>query len=433
MAEIVPFRGCRYDPTVAGEIGKLIAPPYDVIDSELRDTLFRLSEYNIAHIIRADRQEGDPSANPYASAAALCKDWRARGVIMRDEQLAIYVYEQFFEISEQKFSRTGFIVLVRLQNLGTGVLPHESTLVGPRMDRLDLVRATRMQFGQVFGLYPDPERRVDGILEQAKAKRPLIQAADPGNLHHRIWPLTDPETIAEVQDAMRDKQILIADGHHRYETSLAYSQEHPDCEAARFRMMTLVNISNPGLIILPIHRLVKGLSDFDPEAFLTALKKNFQVLPYPGQSQAVRTAVTEAIRTHQAEGRHAFGLFLGTGNYYVIILERNDLMACVEGHSEAWCRLDVTILQHLILDKLLGITRERLENQTNVEYVQDFPHAIKNAADRVASGDGQALFLLNATRVKDVLEVAENRERMPQKSTFFFPKVYTGLVFYDME
>jgi len=433
MAEVFPFRGYRYDCAVAGELGKLIAPPYDVIDGTLRDALFRLSEYNIARITRADRKPSAPSGNPYESASALFAEWRKRGVFTQEEQPTIYIYEQFFEVSGRKFSRTGLIALVRLQNLGTDVLAHEDTLVGPRMDRLDLIRAARTQFGQVFGLYPDPDKRVDRVLEQVKSTRPLIRVADPWDFHHRLWLLTDAEAIAEIQRAMRDKQILIADGHHRYETSLAYSQERPECAAAQFRMMTLVNMSNVGLVILPIHRLVKGLPSFDPGAFLTALNKSFQVLSYPGESAAVRTAVLEAIRAHQNEGRHAFSLFLGNGNYHVLVLKREDTMNRVLDHSSAWRRLDVTILHRLILERELGITPERLTAQTNMEYVQDFPHAIKEAADRVSSGNCQALFFLNPTRVEEILAVAENRERMPQKSTFFYPKVYTGFVFYGLD
>ena len=358
MAEVIPFRGCRYDPAVAGDVAKLIAPPYDVIDADLRGVLFQLSEFNVARIIRADRNEHDPSGNPYAPAAALLADWRARGVIKRDAQPSMYVYEQFFEVHDRKFSRTGLVALGRLEPPGETMLPHENTLPGPRQDRLELMRATHMQFGQVFGLYPDPDDVVDGILKSVEVEDPLIQVADSWGQLHRMWAITNPETIGRIRRHMNEKEILIADGHHRYETALTYAEERPACEAAGYRMMTLVNMSNIGLVVLPIHRLVKAVPKFEAAAFLAELRKAFQVRAYPGDSSAARAAVFESIRGHLAAGRHALGLYLKDGNHYVLVLRREEIMNDIPDHSAVWRRLDVTILHHLVLDRLLGITTE---------------------------------------------------------------------------
>jgi len=431
MADIAPFRGSRYAPQIAGEMSKLIAPPYDVISSALRDMLFRQSDYNIARIIRADRDESDASGNPYAAAAALLATWRDQGVVAEDDTPGIYIYEQLFEAHERKFSRTGMVALVRLKEPGEGILPHENTLEGPRADRLELLRATHTQFGQVFGLYSDKENKIADLLEQAKTAPPLAQAVDAGNIMHRLWALTDPSVIAEIQEAMRDKDILIADGHHRYETALNYSRENPDCEAAKSRMMTLVNTSDEGLVVLPTHRLVKNLSPFDKTAFIEELRKKFQVLSYPGDSAAVRSAAMTAVKAHHVNGRHAFGLYLGNGNHHVLVLKNDDACGAMSDHSDAWRQLDVTMFHTLILENILGMTAESLEQQAHIEYVKDFPHTIDEAAGRVSSGDAQALFLLNPTTVEEVQAVAANRERMPQKSTVFYPKVYTGMVFYD--
>ena len=430
MADVIPFSGTRYDPAAAGEIGELIAPPYDVIDGTLRDALFHSSEFNIARIIKADR--GDPDA-PYAAAARLWESWSAHGVVRCDEDPAIYVYEQHFEIHERKFSRTGMIALVKLAAFGNGVLPHETTLSGPRADRLDLLRAMKTHFGLVFALYPDAENQVDSLLEQGKTKRPLVQAPSRDNELHRLWAVTDPAIIGRIQDLMREKDLLIADGHHRYETALAFRDENPAWEAARYRMMALVNTANVGLVVLPTHRLIKNLPEFDPPAFLARLRRYFTIRSYPGASRAVCSAVLDAIRIHQDEGRHAVGLCLGDGKHYVLRLRTQDAMAEVENHSEAWRRLDVAILHHLILEVTLGITPEQIQQQVHVEYIQDLPHTILEAADRVHSGQAQALFLLNPTRIEDVMTVAQNGERMPQKSTFFYPKVYTGLIFNRLE
>ena len=232
---------------------------------------------------------------------------------------------------------------------------------------------------------------------------------------------------------MREKEILIADGHHRYETSLAYQAEHPDRKVANYRMMTLVNMSGVGPVILPIHRLVKELADFNPDASLASLRKAFTVRTYPGESSAVRAAVLDAIRDHQAEGRHALGLYVADGNYHVLVLRRGDLMNDIPGHSETWRRLDVNIVQHLILEEQFGINTEHSHEAVNVEYIQDFPYMVQEAANRVKSGEAQLLLLLNPTRVEEVQAVAHNGERMPQKSTFFYPKAYTGMVFHCMD
>jgi uncharacterized protein (DUF1015 family) len=431
MAEIAPFKGYRYNTAVAGEMRKLIAPPYDVISPTLRDTLYRLSQYNIARITKADRREASP--NPYSAASDLWERWRKEGIVGAEDQPALYVYEQYFDVHGQKFSRTALISLVRLQKPGEGVLPHENTLSGPRADRLELMRSTHSQFGQVFGLYDDPARTVDAVLNEAKKGLRLFSASDRTDLLHRLWAITDPEKIRVIQEALRDKEILIADGHHRYETSLAYQAENPDNPAAQWRMMSLANMNNAGLVILPTHRLVKNLKEFDAKALLAAARKVFQIKTYPGATTAVLTAVTEAVRDLQAEGRHAFGLTVGDGNYYALILRDPEAMDGDTSHSVAWRRLDVTILHKLLLEDLLGITAEQLQVESNIEYVQDFPHVVEEAAERVRKGECQALFIMNPTRVEEVQVVARNHERMPQKSTFFYPKVYTGMVFYCMK
>jgi len=430
MAHIIPFRAGRFDPAVAGELGKLIAPPYDVISIPMRDALIHASEYNVARITRADRE---PTGTPYAQTARLWKSWHEQGVVRHDPTPAIYVYDQLFELSGRKFSRTGMITLARLEKLGDGILPHEHTFAAPRADRLELLRATKTQFGLVFALYPDPENRVDAILEQAKTAPPLLQTADRDNQLHRLWAITDPPVIARLQEIMHPKRLLIADGHHRYETALAFQNENPHWEPANYRMMVLVNTANVGLVVLPTHRLVKGLPNFDREDFFARLRKDFDIRPYPGHSRPVRAAVISAIRAQQERGKHAFGLILSGGKHYILILRSIRSMDNVPNRSEAWRKLDVAILHHLVLEGALHITPAQIEQEACVEYIQDFPQPIKQAADRIRSGDAQACFLLNPTRIEDVLDVAQNGERLPQKSTFFHPKVYSGLVFNCLE
>jgi uncharacterized protein (DUF1015 family) len=424
MADIIPFRGTRYCPSEAGDISTLVSPPYDVIDAQMRHVLFGLSDYNIARIIKADRQDGDA---PYAPAAALWRSWREAGIVGRDPAPAVYVYEQRFEVDEHRFVRTGIIALVRIEEAG-GVLPHETTLSGPRADRLELLRATQTQFGLVFGLYADPERRIDRLLESAKDAAPLAHACERQKECNRLWALTDPDALRDIQAAMADKELLIADGHHRYETALAYRRDHPDWPAAGYRMMALVNTADEGLVILPTHRLVKGLADFDAGAFLARLRRDFDVRTYPGRGEAVREALLDALHAARSEGRHAFGLDVGDGNHYLLTLHSLESMADLPDRSETWRSLDVAILHHVILDKALGITAERLAAQAHLSYIHDFAHARRAAAERVSRGEAQALLFLNPTRIDEVISVARKGERMPQKSTFFYPKVVTGLV-----
>jgi uncharacterized protein (DUF1015 family) len=432
MANILPFNGYRYNAAMRADMGRLVAPPYDVIDPALRDTLWRLSEYNISRVTKADRNEQAPSGNPYEAAGALWERWLAQQIVQRDAQPAVYVYEQNFQVHGRKFSRTALVSRVQLEPPGKGVLPHENTLAGPKADRLLLMRATRTQFGQVFGLYPDPAGEVDALLEQAKKGWPIVHAPESEDLLHRLWAITDPAVIARIQALMAPKEILIADGHHRYETSLGYMAENPGNELARYRMMALVNMSNPGLVVLPIHRCVKGVKDFQAERLLKGLRKDFDVRAYPSDKPGARAAVTEEVRRDQAAGKHAFVLLLKDGAHWVVSLRNEKAMDAIKGRSEAWRRLDVTILHQLILEPLLGITPERLAAESNIEYVHDFPHAIDHAAEEVRAGHCQALFLLNPTRVEEVQSVAHNHERMPQKSTYFYPKMYGGLVFYRM-
>ena len=431
MAQILPFQGYRFRADAAGDVARLIAPPYDVIDPALRDTLWRLSPYNISRVTRADRDEKAP--NPYDAAGKLWAEWLSKGILAKDAQPALYVYEQRFEVRGQRLNRTALIARVRLKPHGEGVLPHENTLSGPRADRLLLMRATETQFGQVFGLYQDPAAEVDTLLETVKRRPPTTQAADRQDLLHRLWAVTDEPTIARLTQLMESKDILIADGHPRYETSLAYMAEHPENEAAKWRMMALVNTGNPGLVILPIHRGIKNIPGFKPQEFLAKLRKQFDIKTYPGDTAASRDAALQEIREQQAAGRNAYVLQLNDGYQRAIILRDPKAMEIVQGHSDAWRRLDVAVLHHLILEPLLGITAERLAAESNVEYIHDFPHSIEEAAARVRSGASQALFLLNATRADEVQAVARNREKMPQKSTFFYPKVYTGMVVYRMK
>jgi len=425
MSQIAAFRGVRFDLQQVGDLGHVISPPYDVIDADLRARLFDRSAFNIARIIKADPDAGGPEAQPYTAAGALFEQWVADGVLRQDPEPAVYVYEQQFDLAGKRLARTGMVALVRLEEFGKGVMPHERTFSGPKADRLNLLRATRAHFGQIFSLYPDAEGTVDRLLEQAKTAPPLGETTDAEGVTHRLWAITEASTIQEVQQAMAEKALFIADGHHRYETALNYSKERPESESAKYCMMTLVNMANEGLLILPTHRLVRNVADFDPGRLLDAAREHFDVTLFGGSDDQARAEMLEALG--QA-GEHAFGLYMNDGNHYLLVLRDPQAMDTVADRSETWRRLDATILHTLVLERILGIGSEELAAESNVEYIKDIGPAIDQSVTKVEREGCQAVFFMNATRADQVEAVARAGEKMPQKSTFFYPKVYTGLV-----
>lgn len=426
MADIVPFRGWRYDPALVQDMGRVISPPYDVIGRVQRRRLFDASPYNIARIITAEPDAAAPEGEQYHDAGERLRDWLEAGVLKQDDRPAIYVYEQEFDLAGERRSRTGMIALVRLEAFGKGVVPHERTLSGPKADRLNLLRATRAQFGQIFTVYSDPEQTVEGRLDAARSQEPLVDVTDGGGMAHRLWAISDEPAVHAIQQVISERDLFIADGHHRHETAHNYRDENPRCEAANYRMMTLVNMSSGGLVILPIHRLVKNVTDFRAGRLLEALHRDFEITALAGAGAEARERMSACMRDAAAAGRAAFGLYVNDGSCYAMAL-REDV--ALEGWSEVQKRVDVNILQELILDPILGIDSERLASGTHVEYVNDVsPLAVPDAVAKVEAGDCQALFFVNSTPAEVVAAVARAGEKMAQKSTFFYPKVYTGLV-----
>lgn len=416
-----PFRGVRFNPKKAGPFDRLLSPPYDVIDPEERERLFARSERNIARAIRADTP-GD-----YSGVARMLREWREEGALERDEEPALYVYEEAFSVGGEDYRRTGIIGLVGLGEEG-GVVPHERTLSGPKSDRLELLRATRMTFGQIFVLYKDPERVADALCDRAKAAMPLIDTTLDG-VEHRLWKMTSPGAIDSVRRVVSSQRLFIADGHHRWETARNFMLENPDMPGAKRRMMTLVNMANPNLVILPIHRVVKGVADFDPAALLRRLGEDFEVAEHGGGAGG-RRGMLAAMRAAKAEGRLSCGMWLGDGAHRTAVLRDE---ASLGDTAPALRRLDVTALHGLVFEKALGIDAAKQAAGENLIYVKDKDNNAAEAAGYVERGEGQAAFFVNPCTPEDVEAVAAAGQRMPQKATFFYPKVYTGLVMHDLE
>jgi uncharacterized protein (DUF1015 family) len=430
MAQIIPFRGYRFDPKKVGEVTRVVTPPYDRVDSEMQEACYARSPYNIVRIIRGRPEASDDDAHDvYTRAAEYFQGWMAQGILVRDEDPGLYVYHQEYAFEGHRLIRKGIIALGKLEP--EKVHAHEKTLKGPKEDRLKLMRATEANFGHIFMLYSDPARTADRLVGRAvEGKAPLIEAKDTDGNLHRVWRVKDRAVISAVQKALAPKDLYIADGHHRYETAVNYMRE---CQAKGWvpaapesfdvRMMTLFNISEPGMSIRPIHRLVHGVVGFDVEAFLGRAEENFLVERH--SSFAAREEATRAGR-----GDHTFGVFAGAVYATLTFLDEALMTKLLPGNwSKDFRRLDVSILQAAILGPLLGIDAEALEEERNVTYTV----SIDKGRHAVETGAEQALFLLNATTAEEVVRVADHGEKMPQKSTDFYPKLLTGLVVTRME
>lgn len=432
MVNVSPFQGCRYNKEKI-EIKKVISPPYDVIDTKFQEELYKKSDYNIVRIILGKDEEGDnEQKNKYTRAADYFNLWLERGYLKQNEKPCFYVYSQEFEINGEKKERTGFVTRVELEEFGKNILPHEFTLKGPKIDRRLLLEKAKANFGQIFSIYIDQEKRIDFILDEEKKKPPEFDVTDEEGIRHRIWVISDEGKIKEIRETMKDKKIFIADGHHRYETSFEYSKDHPDNEKAKHIMMTLVNMKNEGLVILPTHRLVKALEGFDKEHLIDLMKTNFNIQIFEFDETNEKKKREEMFKKMKENSEeHSFGMFLGDNKYLVLTLKNEEAMERkVKDRSKPWKKLDVSVLHMLILDDLLDIDTTNPEKQHHVEYVKDTKDAVDECLSKVKNRKCQIAFFMNPTKIEDVEEVAKNGERMPQKSTFFYPKVYTGFVMY---
>jgi uncharacterized protein (DUF1015 family) len=415
MAEVVPFRAVRYDLSRAGAADSLIAPPYDVISEPDRKALEAKSPFNI---VRVDLPQGDREQK-YRNAARELRRWLEEGILHRDDAPAFYRYHQIFSVDGREHTRKGFICRIRLRRFDERVvLPHERTLSGPRLDRLELARACRMHMSQVFGLYSDPGRTVDREFDSIDAGAPELEAR-LGSAVHKLWRLTDAGAHRRIAAAMADRKVYIADGHHRYETMLAIREElRPQARSPRasieYGSMFLTSMEDPGLVILPTHRVVHGLADFDLARLLEQLRARFAVDEVPATSAA-------ELRTKLASSERSF--LLASRRRIFLLSLRPGEEAAVPG-PKPLRTLDVPILHALVLEQALGIDRAAQEQQTNIRYVKDFDAALEESR----RADVQAAFLLNPTRISQLKAVADAGEVMPQKSTFFFPKLASGLV-----
>ncbi|MBP8605875.1 MAG: DUF1015 domain-containing protein [Phycisphaerae bacterium] len=433
---IKPFRAYRFNPEVVGNVGDCIAPPYDVIDAAMQEQLHQRNPWNIVRATRGKTSPDDtPQSNVYTRAAEFLEKAFAEKALIAEPYDAVYAYVQDFQIGQRRLERSGIIALGKLQRYGGGVQPHEKTLEGPKADRLNLTRATACQLGQIFMLYDDPANTDRTVIDSAMKQTPVVDTIDTEGVRHRLYVISDVQLISMFAQMMTNKQTIIADGHHRYETALNYWAETQN-EQASWQMMTFVNMRNEGLVIQPTHRLLVNMPDFDSTALLDGLGSEFDIAEYPFQNKAQKQqAQKDMFRKMEAErNSNCFGFYAGSGAFYTIKLKNTETMSQLyPDMSEAAQKLDVNVLHKLILEKHLGICDVKLASQSHLVYIKDLGDAIEKSIARVDSGRSQGVFFMNPTRIEQVQAVASAGEKMPQKSTFFYPKIFSGLTIRKMD
>lgn len=432
MADIRGFRGFRYDLGQVGSLSDVVAPPYDVIDRALQDQLYDKSPYNAIRLELTRDEPGNVEAvDKYTRAARTLNEWLTANVIHQDTARSLYVYEQEFEVEGKTHVRRGFFARVRLEPFGKGkIYAHEQTLSGPKEDRLKLYRATGFNLSPIFGLYPDADNEVFAVLEPFTRKGPPLEARDHLGAISRLWIITDTHAVSTVIGLMGPKPVYIADGHHRYETGVKYLEERQaagevqDNEAApNFALMMLVGMTDPGLVILPTHRLLSGLGTVSSAQLEAILSSQFEIIDRCG------TDAQAAWETIQMDGEQSvlgFGA-LSDGKWFVARLRDPAIMAqLAPEQSDDWRELGVSVLHKLAIDTLL---QEKLGTAPSCRYV----HLLREVTDALAAKECQVAVLVPPATMAHVERIAGRLEKMPPKSTYFYPKLLTGLVFNSLK
>jgi len=439
MAKIVPFRGLRYSSKRIADLAQVTAPPYDVISPALQEELHQRHEHNIVRLLLGRISPEDTAEdNRYTRAAALLRQWRLDGILSRDPEPSIYLYDQEYAGEDgQVLTRHGIIALARIEEFSTGLVkPHEKTLSDPKADRLALLKACQANLSPVFSLYSDPCCVLEVLAKKEKNRPPEVEVKDDDGVWHRLWRCTDAALVGKAQALLDNKPLVLADGHHRYEAAIAYRdhmrQLHPDYtgkELFNYVLMCLSNMEDKGMRIFPAHRVVSGLASFDPTAFFARLADYFDIESCPfdaGNDEQIR-----ALRTHLTDlgsRRHTLALFSGDGMIHYLSLRDEAVMdSFFDAKTPKVLRtLDISILHGLLLERLLGIASDDSER---LRYIRGIDEALR----LVEAKGAQLAFLVNPTRMSEVRDVANAGEKMPQKSTYFYPKILSGMVINPIE
>jgi len=444
MAQVFPFRAFRYNPQIA-PFQSVLTQPYDKISPEMQQKYYDLHPQNLIAVEKGKEFPGDtPGNNVYSRAAAAFKDWESKNVIVQDAAPSFYAYTQEFTVpgTSERRARRGFIGAGKLEEYSARVIfRHEHTLSGPKADRLELLRNTRTHSGQLFMLYSDSQKRVDAILAEAEsAAPPATEVHDEYGVTHRLWVVSDPQKVSAIQSAMADQKLVIADGHHRYETALNYRNERrtqagsADSNAPyESAMMTFVNTRSEGLVILPTHRVAANVHDFSWPAVRRYLEPWFatEVFAFTNDAEKESARKNFLSRLKSAAPKRAIGAYPaatdGQRAFFLLVLRAGaDLAQLLPNVSPLQRELDVVLLHEGILEPALGITPQSVTKEANLTYERE----AANALAAVDSGKAQISFLLNPCDVEEVVKIATAGEVMPQKSTDFFPKLLSGITMY---
>ena len=426
MAEIKPFRGMRFDTEKAGELSQLCCPPYDIISEKQRKRYIAQNKYNVIRLELP--KEGE---DVYARAGEILDMWRDKGVLIHEDKPAIYIYEMEFNAYNKRKSVKGIIARVKVEEFSKGViLPHEFTLSKAKADRFNLMKATNCNFSQIYALYMDSEHTTLKTIDKQSEEDAPYRFTDDDNITHRLWVVTDEAVISKLVSDFADRKLYIADGHHRYETALNYRNYcrengiSKEGDAQDYQMMYLVDMEHPGLVVFPTHRMVRDLEKFDKNEVLAGCEEYFDIKKYTSVGN-MNTILGEQYK----KGNKAFSFYCGQGERYLLVLKAPEIMSKIlPDVSAATQQLDVSVLHSLILEKTMGIDKENMANQINLTYTKFFEEAIV----AVDNGEFQCSFILNPTRVTEIRDVAAEGEKMPQKSTYFYPKMITGMVMNDI-
>lgn len=431
MAQVQPFRGWRYDVSQVGDLSDVTCPPYDVIDAAFQERLYDAHPCNVVRLELNRDEPGDSGPDEkYRRAADFLKRWKQQGVLLQERDDALYVYHQVFTWGGETYTRRGFLARIRLERFGEGkVYPHEQTMSGPKADRLKLLQACEMNLSPVFGLFPDKDNAVQAPLEKAVLGITPLEATDHLGVVHRLWPVTERGAIEAARRTIADKPVFIADGHHRYETAINYRDgleaagklAGPDAPA-NFALMMFVGMSDPGLIILPTHRLVSNLPALTSAQLKEALKSNFSVETVGNGPTAARDT-WKLIEAAGRQGVLGFGTTADGEWLLARLTDGSPMRLLAPTQSEAWHGLGVSLLHKLVLEYLLKPFHQA--ELPKCRYV----HQVEEVEQAQKANEVPLACLVPPAQIEHVEQIAEKLEKMPPKSTYFYPKLQTGLVF----
>ena len=440
MAEIHPFRGVYYNQSLVKDLTTVICPPYDIITPQLQQELYDKSEYNFVRLEHSRELPQDTANdNKYTRSAATLEQWLSQGVLKVDEAPAIYLHDLYFTHQGKGYRRRGITVRVRLEEWDKRVIyPHEGTLTEPKSDRLSLLWALQANTSPILALFEDQGQQVSPLLAAQERNEPIINLSNVNGQSHYVWAITNPEVINQICSSLARQPLYIADGHHRYESALSYRREKQACsspvsedEAFNFVMMTLVDFSDPGLIILPPHRLVRGISKSILNGLTAQLRSLFEIEELPLNTPEVWQQVDDLLTgVKHGETNEVKLILFGLAAEHLLVLRLRDFTAASQlmpyFHSELYKRLDVSIVDHIILEKLLGL------GSGSEEALLAYSYDKLEAVNKVLDQEYQLAFLLSPIKAKVVKTIAAAGDRMPRKSTYFYPKLPSGLVFYRL-